>query len=99
MAGPRHVAPTSPDARPRRVVRRCIRQPRRRGREVVAQLDRLRVCFYAQLRFCPLTVRLVRGIIEHMFEATAWDVASQGPEPLPPADLDAFDAVPLTDAQ
>src|SRR4051794_17067531 len=35
-----------------------------------------------------------------MFEPAApWDVASQGPEPVPPADLAAFDDAPLTDAQ
>src|SRR5438874_1762376 len=36
MAGPRRVAPAPPAARPRRVVRRCIRRPRRRARHAVA---------------------------------------------------------------
>src|SRR4051812_37794777 len=31
-----------------------------------------------------------------MFEA--WDEASDGPEPVPPVDLDLFDDVPFTDA-
>src|SRR4051812_48978553 len=34
-----------------------------------------------------------------MFEVPSWDVASDGPEPIPPVDLDAFDDVPLTDAE
>src|SRR3954463_15140830 len=35
-----------------------------------------------------------------MFEAAVpWDVASQGPEPVAPVDLDAFEDVPLTDAE
>src|SRR4051794_17900466 len=33
-----------------------------------------------------------------MFESVRWDEASDGPEPVPPVDLDMFDDVPVSDA-